>query len=408
MTLNMTNFDPILKEYYDGQMVENLIYKKNPLLAILPKFENWGGRNYPLPNVYANPQNRSAAFATASGLTSASSVESFLLTSVKNYSLATIDGETILASNSAKGAFEAGMQLEIDGAFQSLANDIAFSLARDSSGYRAQVNAEPSVASTTVITLKEAKDIHGFEINQSIVIFSAKSGGSQRIYDTGVTEGLISAIDRSAGTITVNTAYTANGTIAADDFIFVEGDRGLKVSGLEDWIPDSAPGATSFFGVDRSVDADRLGGVRTSGTAMPIEEALILGASEVDENGGSPDFCFVHNDQYRKLIQQLGSKVQYQGLEVGEAKVGFQGVVVHGASGPITVLADRNIRNSRAYLLDMSTWKLCSRGPLTHILNQDGLKIQRSASADSYEVRIGSYSQLGCMAPGKNGVVTLD
>jgi hypothetical protein len=407
MTQDMTTFDAALKEHYNGQMVQNLVYKNNPLLAMLPKMETFGGRNYPMPLVYGNPQNRSATFSNASALSSESQVEAFTLTRVKNYSLAFIDGETLEASKGDKNAFMSALTTEIDGAFSALANDIAFGIGRDSSGYRAQVSAEPAEAGTTVITLKEPQDIVGFEINQDITIWSAKSGGTQRTFDGTATSALVSAVDRSAGTITLADAYDSSGTIAADDFIFVNGDRGNKISGLEDWIPDSAPGATAFFGVDRSVDTNRLGGVRTTGTSMPIEEALVEGANDIGREGGMVDCAFVNYQQYAKLTKSLGSKVQYIDLDVNGV-VGFRGILIHGANGPIKVLADRTIRDSRAYLLELNSWKLCSLGPLAKMLQADGSKFLRQSSADAYEVRVGSYAQLGCNAPGHNGVVTLD
>jgi hypothetical protein len=404
---NMTTFDAALKEHYNNQVVENLVYKNNPLLALLPKYEAFGGRNMPLPLVYGNPQNRSATFSNAVGLSGSSSIEAFTLTRVKNYSLAFIDGETLKASEGDKNAFVSALTTEIDGAMQSIGNDIAYGLGRDSSGYRAQVNAEPSVAATTVITLKSAEDVVGFEIGQDIVIYSAKSGGSQRTFDGAATNALVSAVDRSAGTITLNDAYDASGDIAADDFIFVAGDRGIKISGLEDWIPDSAPSSTAFFGVDRSVDTNRLGGVRTTGTGMPIEEALIECAQDIAREGGSPDYAFVNFKQYAKLLKSMSSKVQYIDLDVNGV-ISFRGVLIHGAHGPIKVVPDRTIRDARAYLLQMDTWKLCSLGSLVHMLDEDGSKFLRQSSADAYEVRIGSYAQLGCVAPGFNGVVTLD
>jgi len=305
-----------------------------------------------------------------------------------------------------KGSFIDAVTLEVDGCFQAVANDIAFGIGRDSSGYRAQVNAEPSEAATTVITLKNAEDVVGFEINQDIVIHSAKSGGSQRLYATGVSNALISAVDRSAGTITIAAAYDSNGTIAADDYIFVNGDRGNKVSGLEDWIPDSAPDSTSFFGVDRSSDTNRLGGIRTDGTSMPIEEALIEGTFDVSREGGTPDYAFVNFKQYSKLVKQLQSRVSYVDVKAN-AMVGFRGIEIHGAAGSMIVMPDRTIRDSKAYLMEMSSWKLASLGPLVQLLDTDG-KMLRQSTADAYEVRVGSYSQLGCHAPGHNGVVTLD
>ena len=405
---NLTTVDAYLKELYAGQMVESMVYKNNPLLAMLPKMESFTGRNMPMPIISSNPQNRSRTFTNANSATTSSDVDSFLLTRVKDYSLAFIDGETLKASEGDKGAFQSTLDTEMKGAFQAATNNCAFSLTRDQSGYRAQVNAEPGVASTTVITLKSRGDIVGFEKNQSIVIWSAKTGGTQKIYDTGVTAGLISAIDRSAGTITINTPYTASGTIAADDFLFVDGDRGNSVAGLESWIPDLAPtGGDSFFGVDRSTDTDRLAGVRYDGSSDPIEEAIVEGGNRVAENGGAPDFAFINFRQWSRLIKSLGSKVQYVNILMEDIGVGFEGVKIHSGNGTMTVVPDRNIRGDKAYLLQMDTWKLASIGPMIRLLDFDGNRFLRATNDDNYEVRVGGYGNLGCHSPGFNGVVSL-
>lgn len=404
---NMTTWDSLLKEHYDGQTVAALTYSDRPLMALLPKNEGIKGRNHPLPVIYGDVQNRSATFASAIALTSGVQNEQFTMTMVKNYSNAFIDRQLLKSSDASVGAFASAVIAPVDSALNALSNDLAFSLFRKSSGARGQVFAEPSEAATTVITLKSIKDISGFDVNQSIVIYSAESGGSQRTYDGSVTAALISAIDRNLGTITINTTYSSSGSIAANDYIFVAGDRGLKCSGLGDWIPDSAPAATAFFGVDRTADVVRLAGNRTTGTGMTVEEALLQSAFDVaDIGGGAPDVAVLNFKQYGKLIKTLGSKVQYIDMDVNGV-VGFRGVMVHGAAGPIKVVADRFCPDQKAYLLEMKSWELMSTGPLVGLMDDD-MKMLRQASADAYEVRCGSYYNLGCKAPGHNGVVSLD
>ena len=58
-------------------------------------------------------------------------------------------------------------------------------------------------------------------------------------------------------------------------------------------------------------------------------------------------------------------------------------------------------------MLTKDTWKLYSLGAAPKILDSDGLKMLREASADSVEVRVGYYAQLGSNAPGFNGIVKL-
>src|SRR3954465_7254128 len=105
--LNLTTFDAVLKQHYTNDRVEDMVYKMNPLLALIPKMEDFGGRNLPIPIIYGNPQGRSKTFTNAQtrgGLTS-SKVTDFVLTRVRDYSIATIDNETMKASKNNEDAF---------------------------------------------------------------------------------------------------------------------------------------------------------------------------------------------------------------------------------------------------------------------------------------------------------------
>lgn len=404
MTQDMTSFDAALKDHYKDQRVENMVYKNNPFMALVPKKEDFGGRKWPCPIIYGNPQGRSKTFSTAQtrGGSSESKIESFDLTRVKDYGVATIDGETMEASKGDINAFMDAATTEIDGIIREVTHSIAFNLYRDSSAYRGQVNAEPTEEADFTITLKNTNDVVGFEVGQQCVIYSAKSGGSQRISESGTNTFTVIAVDRQAGTVQFDETYDSNGTIAANDYIFINGDRGNGISGLEDWLPSSAPGATAFFGVARNVDPTRLGGQRLDGSSMPIEEALIEGDSVVSREGGALTHYFMNQIKFRQLKKSLGSKVQYVDQKTAYANVSFKGVMIEGDKGPITVLPDHNCPSDRVFGVDMSTWTLATLGKAVRVLNGDGLQMLRQASSDGYEVRYGFYGQLGCKAPGWN------
>jgi len=409
MSLDLTSFDAALKQHYTDDMVQNLVYRDHPLLAMMPKYEEFGGRNLPIPLLYGNPQGRSATFSNAQtrGAATNSELVDFVLTRVKDYSIATIDNETLEASKGNKNAFMEAATTEIDGAIDVLSRSIAVKMYRDSSGYLGQVSAEPAVAASTVITLTEAEEITSFEIGMDIVIWSAKTAGTQKNFDGSTTSGLITAVDRDAGSITIGVAYTASGTIAANDFLFVAGDRGNAISGLEGWLPNTAPtGGDSFFGVDRSLDTTRLAGVRYDGSAQPIEEALIDAASRLGREGGKPDYVFMNYAKFAELEKSLGSKVQYTELGV-TADVFFRGILIHGPRGPIRVVPDQNCQADQAYMLTLKSFKLYSLGKAVRVIDSDGLQMLRQASSDGVEVRYGFYGQVGCRAPGWNAYVNL-
>lgn len=408
-SLDLTSFDSILKTLYQGQKVEDMTYKNNPMLAMLKKEEDFYGKNYPLPIQYGKPQGRSAALATAQTNASASKFEDFLLTRKSDHAVCTIDNETMEASENNAGAFTKAIKTEVDGILDSLTRSLAISLYRDSSGYIGQVLAEPAETTTTGFTLKSVNDVVNYEVGQVINIWSAKTGGTQRNRNGSATSLTVASVDRAAGSVVCTGAYDSSGTIAANDYIFVEGDRGAKISGLESWLPDSAPSASeSFFGVDRSVDSVRLAGVRVDISALPLEDGLINALALGSREGASPSVGFINPMKMADLVKSLGAKANYSMAEAYKrADIGFKAVIIQGPEGEVKLIADRNCPFNKCYLLDMDTWVLKSLGKVPRINDTDGQKMLRQATADGVEVRAVYRAQLGCTAPGKNIVAIL-
>lgn len=401
MSLDMQSFDAALKQHYTSDRIENMVYSDNPLLALIPKYESFGGRNLPIPVIHGNPQGRSANFATAQSNKTNSQIVDFVLTRNSDYSLASISNEVIEASKGNANAFMEAATTEIDGAINAAVRSLAIALYGSGSGSLGQVT---TGATGTSIILKDVEDVTNFEVGMEVVFSSTDGSGS--VKSGSVT---VNGVNRDTGELTVDamTAIDGGTGSASDDFIFVEGDYDSKIKGLAAWIPATAPTATQFFGVDRSVDASRLGGIRYDGSAEPIEEALISAASRVAREGGKVSHCFMSYSKFADLEKALGSKVQYVDLK-SSADIGFRGIQINGPRGVIRVLPDQNCPSSVAYMLDLSVWKLYSLGKAPKILDSDGLKMLRESSADAVEVRVGYYAQLGCRAPGYNARVQLD
>lgn len=404
MSLDLTSFDSALKEHYTDDAVMNEVYKDNPFLAMVSKMENFGGRNLPIPLVYGNPQGRSATFinAQARGLATSTLVEQFTLTRAKDYAIADIDNETLEASKGDSNAFMEAATTEIDGAINNLSRSIAIKMYGDGFGSIGQVS---SPGASTTLTLTNTSDITNFEVGQALV-FSA-SAGANTLRASGAAL-YVTAINRQAGTMTTNVNVNSIAGITDLDFIFIQGDRQdsatptrLCLSGLEAWIPASAPSSTSFFGVDRTIDVTRLAGQRLNGVGAPIEEVLIDGAVQVGREGGKLTDYFMSYSTYGSLEKSLGSKVQYVDLKVN-AEIAFRGIMINGPRGPVNCIPDQNCRTSRIFGVSMPMWKLYSLGKAVRVIDTDGLQMLRQASADGVEVRYGFYGNLGCKAPAYN------
>ena len=399
-----------LKEHYKPLRVQNMVYKDNPLLAMMPKYTKFGGENMPIPLLYANPQRRSATFATGQAETSTSTLKQYVLTRVKDYSFASITGESIKATERDSDAFLRYATMEIDGALHSLTRSLAIAMYRDGGGSIGQLGVDPGTGAA-VLTLSNEEDITNFEVGMSLQVAGSATGSIRANFTVSGNTGVISAIDRDAGTITL-TANT-HGDVLINDFLFQKGDAqnggstALKVSGLEAWCPASAPGSGAFFGVNRTADVTRLGGNRFDGSALPIEEALIGGAARVAREGGRPDVCFVDFATFSNLEKALGSKVVYDEAKARDVDIGFAAISLRGPRGTIKIIPDQNCQPNVAWMLQLDTWSLNTLGEAPMFLDLDNNRMLRESAADAYEVRLGYYGNVACNAPGYNCRVAL-
>jgi hypothetical protein len=394
--LDLSAMNAALKELYAGQVVENLVYADNPFLALVPKFTEFGGKYKPIPIISGVSQGRSATFANAQGNQSPVQIQSFLLSRATDYSIASLDNQTMLASKTDKMAFLEAAKVYVDGAIRSITLSLASASFRSGTGSIGQISGS---VSSGVITLSNSDDVVQFEINMTLQA-AATDGGTPR-----AALGYVVGRSVSAGTITV--AATMGGAAAspsgwsANDYLLVQGDSNAKIVGLEGWLPTTAPASgESFFGVDRSVDSWRLGGGRYDGSSQSIEEALIDASSLVAREGGRPKVCVMNYSSWGALEKALGSKVQYVDQK-GPAEIAFRGIRVHGANSTIDVFPDRSCQARKAYLLQMDNWCLESLGDAPQILRYgDGLDMLRLATADASELRVAYYANLRTNAPG--------
>lgn len=402
MALDLTSFQAALKTLYTDKKIENLVYKDNPLLALVPKMDRFVGENMKMPLIYGNSQARSAGFSAGQALVAnaSSKLKAFFLTRDQDYGFAQIDHETMKATETDPGAFLRAFQTEIDGILHSTSRSLATSLYRSGSGSIGQVN--NSSFATPDLQLKEVEDVVNFEVGMRVVVSSTDGGGTVR---TGQLD--IIGIDRINGVLTMSGNLSAGiAAIAQNDYIFVIGDYDQKIKGLQAWLPYGGPSATPFFQVDRTADKTRLAGIWQDGSAKPIEEALIDLASLIAREGGNPDYCFMNYQDFANLEKALGSKVQII-IPTKNPEIGFQGIQINGPRGPIKVVPDMNCPPKYAYMLQLNTWQLASLGKAPTIFEADGLVSLRVSDADAVGVRVYYYAQLGCMAPGYNGVVKL-
>jgi hypothetical protein len=418
MAATITTADKILKFIYTSRALQNAVYDKNPLFALMPKQGGFNGRSMIHALTYGNSNARSAAFATAqgrAGINGAAGTDSgfnrdvnFTVTRVKNYAMYTIEQELLLAANGDKASFVKGLTQVVDGTLQTLKNDFGRDIYGSGSGTLGQVTAVTGAGPFTV-TVGEA--ITQIEVGMEIVASTTTVNTILLNSGTGV---VVQTVNRSAGTFTITTNPD---TIAANCWLFIKGDRQvaaitansqfLKIAGLEAWNPVTAPSSgESFFGVDRSVDVTRLAGQRLDIASLQPEEGYITALAALAREDGDPSHIFTSFTDEKNLKLALGSRVDAEYTAVGD--VGFESIRLRGPNGTVKVYADRNAPVGTARILTLNTWEFRHLGDLVNKGDAGGDGgLARETLADRFEGRMSTYGNVLCYKPAANMVVNL-
>lgn len=425
---NSSNQLAALKELYtdDKDYMKNIVYSKNPWLAMCPKNESpdgFAGKYIPVPLEYGNPQGRSHTFANAQNQQTASDVVSYFVYAIQDYQLVTITNLLMEQTKSNAGAFVDEASRTLDNGFRNISNNMAFELFAGGTASRGQISsAGVSLSGTTLsLTLSNAQTVVQFEVGMTLQA-SATDGGAALQNTPGTIDAIqITSVNRGTGAITGTVVQGAPGSSwAAGYYLQVLGDIGiggsstiagmLGLSGLAAWVPSVDPPSTdNFWGVNRSADPTRLGGLRYNASAQSISEGITNALAYGNREGASFDLIIMDFLSYSTLINELGAKVQYVQLEHDEVEVAFEAIHFHSAYGKIPVLADRSCQAQTAWCLTTDTWKLRTLGKAPHVLTygMEGLEGLRVGNADALEIRIAYYGNLICSAPGYNMQVAL-
>lgn len=425
---NSSNQIAALKELYtdDKDYMKNVVYNKNPWLAMSPKNESpdgFAGKYIPVPLEYGNPAGRAHVFANAQNQQTASEVISYFVFAVQDYQLVTITNLLMEQTKTNAGAFVDEASRTMDNGFRNLSNNMAFELFSGGTASRGNVSAAgvSLSGSTLSFVLSNSQQVVQFEVGMTLQA-SAADGGAALQNTPGTIDAIqLISVNRNTGAISGTVVQGAPGSSwGAGNFLQVLGDIGiggagtiaglLGLSGLAAWVPSVDPGATdNFWGVNRSADPTRLGGLRYNATSQSISEGLTNALALANREGAAPDLIILDFISYATLINELGAKVQYVQLEHDEVQVAFEAIHFHSAYGKVPVLADRSQPPQVANCLTTDTWKLRTLGKAPHILTygMEGLEGLRVGNADALEIRLAYYGNDICCAPGYNMYVSL-
>lgn len=413
MALNVsaTDLEPYIRRIFLDERVRVIGRPSSTFFMEVRKDTNARGQTR-MALVHGDGPNRSATFATAQSNAAAVPAKAFQIDTTAAASSAGLaeDYGVFRLSNkhlhtaTDTGAVVSALSLGIDGLIRKIKREVQLGC-YDPDG--ARVKATITGASSATYTFGNAYEARRFQLGDKVVAAATRTGA---LRDSG-TAKTVTAVTPSGPSITLNAAITGATT---NDLMFLEGDAantgGVKGGqGLPAWIPDSAPSSTTFFGVDRSVDTEKLGGLRTDGSSTgSMEEAITMGSEalyDATQGEARPDFVFTSSSKWRQLSMELSDK--RLGQMGKSAEFGYS--YIEHTFGPYTmkVVPDPENHTTRGYMLDMSTWILFSAGDIPHFASEDGNRILRASSDAGIEVRMDAFWQLGCSVPFFNNSVKL-
>lgn len=420
--------DWTLKTIYPDGRPDFLGWQDTPMLAMVKKRPDFGGKEWKWAAYHGQPQNRSAHALTAFGGDHQQVGKEFIISRVQNYSSFRIQRETIMASQKVgSDSYIDDLKAGIDGTMNQFMLDQYYDLFLDGSGVRGQVGsiATDIIANDTIILADITRAVY-FEEGQVYAFAAAKSTGNLKNPVTSpvsagtyltLNPATVVGINYLTGAVRFNIDLTGGGTVicAVNDFMFAQGDRNKKPVGLDAWCPAADPtnasegaltmyGGSNFFNVDRSTNPVRLAGIRASKPGASISEKVLHAIKIASIQGVRFPVVFMHPDNVETLTLELGAKQHMPVVDVASydmANVFFKGIQIHGHGQTVSVVSDRCCQIDVGWGMNPAEcFEIDSLGGIPEIIKMNNGQFFQE-SDDSFRIRVGGYLQYRAPTPKK-------
>jgi len=406
----------VLKRLYDGDAPQSLATRERVLLSMISKKNDFAGDDLAIPLQVANPQgagpNPAVAYTAAGTMGDMANVyKRFLITKYDAFHSVKLDRKAIMgAREKGKGAFVDILEEGTNSMLDELGALSSRWLYGDGT---AQIGSRGSI-STETVTLAVPGDAKNFFAGQQLQVYNGV-GPSVRTITVGSgylgTSVTVVSVDEENGKFTLTSGDAAAvGTFTDGDFFIPAGGAGGLGAwpGLAAWLPLTTPSATTFFGVNRSLDATRLSGVRVDNATGSIEDNIMTVAERCNTiRKGRTRCCFLNPTNFTTLEKSLDSKHIYN--DGGDsADVGFSSIRVRTSGGAVKVYADPDCPTNRGYVLDLASWAFHHMGAFPHLVDDGGGQLMSPIDGtNSVMIKGALYGAPACNAPGSNGVFSI-
>lgn len=402
-----------LKErWVEPNDIMNAILVNAPILGMFEKNQKkLGGRYMHVPIQRVGPVGRSASYTKSRTNTVGSTYQGFDVTYQSNYQVLFFDGDLLDDAAGDENAIADLMDGEVKSGIATVRKDIQQSLFGNVGGARGRIGsiAAGNAGANCRIILLNTTDSKFFEEGM-LLADSANDGTAtgHTLRAAGATI-TITAINRLLGYLEFASDVTVSiAAIAANDYLFADGDFKSKFPGFSSWLPyvDPTPGE-SFYSVDRSTNVNILSGLRYDATNKPIEAALVDAAAYSDLYDARWDMVAINPVRWGKFANSLGADRANRLTDVsgsGKVTISYKAIMISTNFGEVPVFADGGCPLNDGLGLTKASWEFGYSGDdMVHVVDNDGLIMRRETTiGDGWATDLKSRLALGCKQPGQN------
>lgn len=387
MSLSVVNISPILKEYSEPGWDRKMLVNGHPLMTQLDTdTDAMVGDYFKVPIQYARPAGRSHDAATAYAAEYGSKYKAFEVTPITDYLTFRMAGQVVRKAKESKDAtaFANAVMQEVQSAIEGLGDNVAKEFYGNVGGYRGRVHPTTAI-STTSLTLAYPSQAVNFSPGMQICAGDT-DGTSGSLRDSGDYVTLVS-VSISTGVLVADANWSNIASIAANDYLFQRGDFGVSLAGLESWNPATAPGATSFFNVDRSVAPDFLGGMRGDlSSTDSLESAFITMDALTSIQVGNP---FKEAEYFINPITMGSLQLSKEGQRFIDDGNEYQiGIKKFRTSQGHVLVPDRDCPQGIARLIAKDALVHCTIGNQPALSEVDGIEMVWDVQNDLYTAQV--------------------
>lgn len=184
----------------------------------------------------------------------------------------------------------------------------------------------------------------------------------------------------------------------------VDGDTsGFVLDTLASWCPASAPSATLFKNMDRTVD-EVLGGIRLTASECTglnilqrIEKLAVVARSRYGWTDAKK-VAYIHTTRFNEASQLLQRtdvrEAGYRVTDQGKTKYGYKYIELTCVGADVRLEEGPMFDPDVCWMTDPEDWTLHSAAGIPAVMDDDGLRWVRDANNDTYALQYTGYGSL--------------